>query len=802
MAKERQNERKTEALFEKKFEEKNESSTYNLEHQGSDIAEIKRLLSNASKTGKGGHGKPEFIITNSKYPNYVIVVECKGNTNQHKSPNLDNARDYAVDGVLHYSRFLSESYNVIAIAVSGDETDLIIDNYFVGKGCSDHTPFVDKYGADVKTVLSFDDYMDLIIYDPDIEKQQTSDLLSFSKSLHDFMYSHAKLTEEQKPLLVSGSLIALQDKIFLDNFDKLEIDRLPSSWLDAIKFKLDQAKIPADKIHNMLISYSQIKEHPEMQKSSVAFPKGILSELILRIKTHLIPLVRRQNGIDVMGQFYGEFLKYTAGDGKGLGIVLTPKHITELFCDLVDLKPTDKVLDLCTGTGGFLISSMDYMIKKAIKQNPEEEARTSAIDNIKRNGLIGVEQQPHMFALAASNMILRGDGKSNLYQGSCFNEEIVNEIKKHQCNVGFINPPYSQKDRSELEFIDHMLDCLEPGGTGVAIIPMSCTNSHKKNNAIKARIMSKHTLKATMSLPDKLFYPVGTITMILIFEAHTPHSEDDKSWFGYWKDDGFKVIKHNGRKDMGSWIDIKKEWQEMYKDKRIKIGQSAHEKVSNTDEWACETFLETDHKAIESSVFIDEIMNYSTFKFLNKNIFGTKIISDDCFQPNDSLVKNEEWRPYKYSELFEIKSANNYQNNVIENSEKGTTPFITSSALNNGCDKFADVEAKIEGNTISVSKDGSVCYAFFQEKDWSGNGHIYAYKPKNNGFNKYHAFFLIPLINSERYKFNFGRSFKKEIMNETIIQLPSIFNAETNKYQPDWEYMESYIKSLPYSKNL
>ena len=68
---------------------------------------------------------------------------------------------------------------------------------------------------------------------------------------------------------------------------------------------------------------------------------------------------------DYLGRFYGEFMSYSGGDGQSLGIILTPKHITELFCDLVELKPTDSILDPCCGTAGFLIAGMHEMVQKA-----------------------------------------------------------------------------------------------------------------------------------------------------------------------------------------------------------------------------------------------------------------------------------------------------------------------------------------------------------------------------------------------------------------------------------------------------
>ncbi|WP_187489147.1 N-6 DNA methylase, partial [Pantoea agglomerans] len=156
----------------------------------------------------------------------------------------------------------------------------------------------------------------------------------------------------------------------------------------------------------------------------------------------------------------------------------------------------------------FLISAMHQMFKSAVTD------RDRSI--IRKRGLVGVEQQPNMFALAASNMILRGDGKANLYQGSCFDDAITKEIKSHGCDVGMVNPPYSQSDSDlhELKFVKHMLDCLKPAGIGIAIVPMSCALSA---NALRAEILKEHTLEAVMSMPDELFYPVGVITCIMVF---------------------------------------------------------------------------------------------------------------------------------------------------------------------------------------------------------------------------------------------------------------------------------------------
>jgi len=547
----------------------------------------------------------------------------------------------------------------------------------------------------------------------------------------------------------------------------------------------------------MLIPYKNISVHPELSKSTKEFPNGILNELILKIKNHLLPLINDNNGIDIMGQFYGEFLKYTAGDGKGLGIVLTPKHITELFCDLVDLKPTDKVLDICTGTGGFLISSMDYMIKKTIKQNIEESDRLNAINKIKSNGLVGIEQQPHMFALSASNMILRGDGKSNLYQGSCFDKDIIEKIKQHKCNVVFLNPPYSQKDFSELQFINHMLNCLDVGGIGIAIVPMSC-GIDTKNKDIKTQILEKHTLKATMTMPNELFYPVGTHTMIMVFQAYIPHNTENETWFGYWKNDGFKVLNKQGRKDLGNWENLKKEWCKSFKTHRVEPGKSSFEIVNGEDEWCCESYLETDYK-LDKEEFENEMKQFLSFKFLNNSLF--KDFLSLSTEPFNSTTHNQTTKliSYKINDIFEIhKGVRHNQAIRIE----GKIPFITSTSNNNGIANFIseeNINMNIQNNKITIDMFNNV---FYHPYEFLCDDNVHILTLKNKEINSYISFFLVSILKQDKYRYAYGRQLRLKNFTKQTIKLPSKLNTKTNQYEPDWQYMENFVKSLKYSKDL
>lgn len=603
-----------------------------IEEQKSQIKRVSSLLKTASKAKTGKGGFPEFIISWESDPNFIIVIECKADTNKHASKNLDKPKDFAVDGVIHYAKHLSKEYSVLAIAVSGTTEDsLLVSNFLIPCGSLNHKEFVNESGLIVKEIISFDDYYRLSSFDPEVERKRHQDLIGFAKDLHEFIWTTAKIPEEDKPLLVSGTLIALMNKPFLNSFKFHSSVDMPKKWLEAIKDELDKAEIPQAKKDTMLQPYATVANLPNLGKPDSKlikkYPQGVLHEVIKEINESVWPFISVYHNFDVVGHFYGEFLKYTGGDKKALGIVLTPRHVTEIFCDIANISKTDTVLDICAGTGAFLISAMQSMLKTAVT----EEERT----DIKKNRLIGIENSPKMFALAASNMILRGDGKANLHQGSCFDDAITKSIRSRanednlvvkgenlrQPNVGFLNPPYAQSksdaELHELYFVKHMLDQLEKGGTGIAIIPVSCVISPSK---AKREILEKHSLKAVMSMPNELFYPVGTITCIVVFEAHSVHSESKKkTWFGYWRDDGFEKTKHLGRIDLRhTWLEIKERWVEAYRNNEVHAGESVTAYVTADDEWIAEAYLDTDYSTIAESDFKDTVKSYAMFKLLSE----------------------------------------------------------------------------------------------------------------------------------------------------------------------------------------
>ncbi|ASU61229.1 HsdM family class I SAM-dependent methyltransferase [Nocardiopsis dassonvillei] len=586
-----------------------------IEEQISSSPKIKKALSAASKSGTGV-GRPEFIVTfPSSSPSLVVVVECKAELKKHKSASGGRPAEFAVDGVVHYASHLAKYYDVIAIAVSGtDRKNLEVSVFRQLKGTSTAEPLPSPYGP-VKELLPISDYREYLTFDPAVRARTEAELISFSRTLHNYMRDYAKLSEAEKPLVVSGILLGLQDETFKRNWSTYRAKYLAREMYAAIGRVARDADMREEKREVMMAPYAFVKTHPELSKD-VASDDAPLYQLISDIDEHVRPFIDAYHDVDVIGQFYGEFLRYTGGDKKGLGIVLTPRHLTELFAKIANIGPNDVVVDTCAGTGGFLISAMHEMDQKV---GPNREARLE----IRRSQLIGVEQQPHMFALAAANMILRGDGKANLYRGSCFSVDIKNSLvngisgRHPRPNKGLINPPFSQKGEGlhELDFVETLLEILAPGGTAVIVLPMSCAI---EPHPARKRLLDKHTLVAQMSLPNDLFHPVGVITCAMVFRAHEPHSQAPyPTWFGYWKDDGFVKTKDRGRIDLNHrWGGIKESWIDGYHSRKVIPGISVIKRVTADDEWCAEAHMETDYSTLSREDFEDVLRKYAVFRLL------------------------------------------------------------------------------------------------------------------------------------------------------------------------------------------
>jgi len=598
------NEKKTEAIVRKHFE--TFSDSISLEEQISDNAKIAKLLQNASKRGSG-RGRPEFLITLNDCPELLIVIECKADKLKHESEHRNKFSEYAVDGVLLYSQYLSKEFDVLAIAVSGSDSRCKVSHFLQLKGENRPTEaFGDK-------LLSVADYIEGYIKSPQKFRQDYERLIEFSKDLNDELHVN-KILESQRSLLISCILIALDNAPFKASYKHYASPKeLADNLVTTVINELSRSSVGVEKIENLKIQFSFIKTD-----TTLSTKKGVLKKLIDDIDQNINSFLKTHEYFDVLGQLYIEFLRYANSD-KGLGIVLTPPHITEFFAEIAQVNKNSIVCDTCTGTGGFLIGAMRKMIRDA-----KDDSAT--IKKIKAEQLIGVEYQAHIYALAVSNMYIHQDGKSNILNGSCFDREVIKHLKGKRPNIGMLNPPYKsdkKKDVEELEFVLNNLECLIDGGTCVAIVPMQCALAQTgKILDLKRQLLTKHTLEAVFSMPDELFFnsDVNVVSCIMVFTAHRPHPRNKETFFGYFKKDGFEKRKIKGRIDAnGLWDEIRNEWVSLFLNGTEKTGLSVRKAISAKDEWCAEAYIQTDYDSLVSEYdFEMDVRKFAAFVLTNR----------------------------------------------------------------------------------------------------------------------------------------------------------------------------------------
>lgn len=557
---------------------------------------------NDFSTSTKGTAKPEYIITFDENSNTILVIECKRNKKNHISEDLSHPQNYAVDGVLYYAKYLKEEFNVIAVAVSGTKIDDYYSNaYYWSKKDTSYIEI--EKTKDI--LLSPINYLNLLEKKKLVKKFSIEEIKQLANKYNKLMREKLQIQPQERIMFISSCLLALQDEFFVKTYSMAKDNfTIIDSIITNIERVLKNNKIPDKKVNQICNNAKLIKNYQKLIELS-AQKEGSLIYFLKQLELVIIPMINNANSHqDALGIFYHEFIKYTAGGaGNELGIVLTPEHLCDFMCEVANLNIHDTVIDICCGTGSFLVSAMKHLIAKA--KNIEQ------IKKIKNNQLYGIEQQASIYSIAITNMILRGDGQSNIYNEDCFK---FNVPVNTNFSVGLLNPPYSQKVEVELKFVKKMLDLLSTRGTGVVVVPMSCAIGTKFEDERK-KLFENHTLKAVFSMPDDIFYPVGTNVCVMVWEAHIPHDSTIPTFFGYYKDDGFIKKKNLGRVDANNkWQDIKNEWIDLYIKNKEVIGKSVLQCVTAKDEWLAEAYMETDYSTLTQSDFEKTVKNFMAYQ--------------------------------------------------------------------------------------------------------------------------------------------------------------------------------------------
>lgn len=598
--------------------------------------DVRSVLLTASKRQNGEPGYPDQVYVNET-ENLLILVEDKTNVTAHQSSpeTPDNPERYGVDGLKWYiSRFmLSPMFNnwkIVGVAVSGDIEDTYnhkISTFIVR---DDEIELIPQ----VNSLLDEEDYLRLFINVN--EEEMIERVGSSSKKINKMLRS---IDSQKRPILLSALMIALFEtpgsrnsfiREFESNSGEEIITKLPNRVREVLRFE----NIPPEKLNIILNQITFLETQIDLKSNN------ILRDILKELRDEVIPYFDTSSNYDIMGSFYSEFLRYAGISNVKNGIVLTPAHITQLFTELIPLRPTDIIFDPAAGSGAFLIAGMNALISKI--EGSDLPNKQEKIANVKQRQLIGFELNATMYTLSISNMLFRHDGKSQLYNLDSFSEEAQQTLlrlsqENIKPNIGFVNPPYGGKETTsdptpkEISFLKLLLNNVSD--YVVMIAPLS---TYFKDESTRNAILSQHTLKYVINMPPDLFQPnAATITAISVFRVGEPQGDNETIMVDL-SEDGFVLSKNKGRTDMfNRWPDIKRDLFEKlnHTDRYTDNINCLKTKLRNGDEWLLQAFATTDYSTINESNFENAIKEQLIFEakreldLLDKDIDEVELLS-------------------------------------------------------------------------------------------------------------------------------------------------------------------------------
>lgn len=541
----------------------------------------KALREADSKSGGAGINYPDIqlLLQNKTRRDIPVMIEAKGTKNKlekltadgnielvssGKNPN-SAVQQFAVNGALHYGLAILDegTYNeVVIVGINGSTLeegrvkDPEIKAYYVSKK-NDRVPkeiagfdFVQVKHSNIDAFFAELDNLLLTEAEKEKLKRDKEELLEQSiKGIHQAIYDDASIKNllgtNEKLYLFCGLIMAglttegvkpLEVADFYSNDDHDDNDG--SIVLRRTKAFLRKKNCSADKV-DMVLNYLK----PVFEKRDLWKPvngESVIKSIYKQVKEDILPLLESNIHLDFTGKILNSLNDWVAIENDKLNdVVLTPRFVTTLMARITRTDMNSFVWDTCMGSSGFLVSAMEIMIDDAKKRIKDTQELDDKVENIKRNQLLGIEILGNIYILAVLNMILMGDGSSQIICGDSHKEgpKFINSHKStFPANVFLLNPPYSAPGKG-LVFVDEALSRMETG-YGAVLIQENAGSG--QGDVYAKRILEKNTLIASVHMPDDLFSGKSSVqTAIYLFQVNRPHESDDVVTFIDFSKDGY-----------------------------------------------------------------------------------------------------------------------------------------------------------------------------------------------------------------------------------------------------------------------
>ena len=555
---------------------------YKLEQESLNSEIDKALSDYFTKNGGTGANRPDakILLQDKNLRFFPILIEYKGykdklvkldgdgqveNRTAKNEPNLKNINAFAVNGAVHYANALLHhtSYtDIIAVGMTGykDERGNIQheigvyyvskSNFGIGQKVGDFSDFSFLAPKNFDTFIEKVKTLQLSQGEINKLKEQREKEIDFSlRKLNFDIYENEKgLGENDRVYLVAASIIAtlgipgkvttleksdLKSSIENGNKDGDIIVRKIKAFLDAKEIPKEKKDLILRTLENTLTTENINKvENGESQLKRV-FTK-IVDDLGIYYKIGLTT--------DFTGKLFNEMYGWLGFSQDKLNdVVLTPSYVANLLVKLARVNKDSYVWDFATGSAGLLVAAMNEMLNDAKNNTTSPEELTQKEIRIKAEQLLGLELLSSVYMLAILNMILMGDGSSNILNKDSLsdfdgNYGFGNIADKFPADAFILNPPYSAPGNG-MNFVERALSMMNKGYA--AVIIQNSAGSGKAKEHTK-RILEKHTLLASIKMPIDIFIGKSSVqTNVYVFKVNEKHHRDDMVKFIDFSDDGY-----------------------------------------------------------------------------------------------------------------------------------------------------------------------------------------------------------------------------------------------------------------------
>lgn len=555
---------------------------YKLDHESLNTEIDKALDEYLSKSGgKGGNRPDAKLLLQDKETNYwPVLIEYKGykdklekldsagnidNSSAQNEPNYKNIKSYAVNGAIHYANALLHhtSYSdVIAIGMTGYKDELgklqhSISVYYVSKknlgvgqkvgefsdlsflSTKDFDSFIEK----VKNLSLSSEQLEQLR-----ERKEQEIKASLVKLNNDIYQNEKNLSENDRVYLVASSIIAtlgVPGKVKPLEKEDLKSSPEPGNTdgeiiLRKIKAFLTEKALPDTKRDLIVRTLQNTLTSDNLNKITAGETQ--LKRVFNKIVDDLGRYYKIGLTTDFTGKLFNEMYGWLGFSQDKLNdVVLTPSYVAKLLAKLARVDMNSYVWDFATGSAGLLVAAMNEMLIDAKNKinSPEELARKEA--TIRAEQLLGLEVLPSIYMLAILNMILMGDGSSNI-----LNKDSLHDFdgkygfgkitEKFPASAFVLNPPYSAAGNGMI-FVEKALGMMNKG---YAAIIIQGSSGNGKAVDYNRRILKKHTLLASIKMPIDLFIGKSNVqTYVYVFRVNEPHQADDTVKFIDFSNDGY-----------------------------------------------------------------------------------------------------------------------------------------------------------------------------------------------------------------------------------------------------------------------